>query len=451
MPFMCPKTGAPLQWSASALTDASGRIVYPVIHGVPILAIDAGVSRADDAVDPGFVNDLLTLTPDRSSPALRDGIADAFAHRFSFRDPWLASEADQFIDRLRSSGLALRDPYPRKAVTEAPRSAAPCGLEPVMAPKRVLIGKRATFNIQVRNGLRETLPARGADAAFLLVEADDKTSKPTGWRALLAKVSKTSAQTELLVDMAAGRTMAQPVSLPVLHATGPTPVTVKLMRGERELARTRFTIDVVEGADPLQVDWPQGDTVRDYVADHKLAFDVMVGWLGKHIATPDPFVVEVGGNFGPMTYWWPGRRCNLDIDPYGLMAHALMHGAAAPKPEGFVNALGDGMKLPFKDGSVDAIVMFATFHHFPDPVGFLASLKPKLSEGGLIMLFCEPMGHVFRANAPEDFIRELGHGAYEQSFLLWEYRDFFDAAGLEVVDTHIDYGSLKVALRPRVA
>lgn len=91
--------------------------------------------------------------------------------------------------------------------------------------------------------------------------------------------------------------------------------------------------------------------------------------------------------------------------------------------------------------------MFATFHHFPDPVGLLKSLSKYISESGLICLMCEPLGHVHRATMPKEFEEELLKGVNEQSFELWEYQQMFEQAGLEVVECQVDLGSLKVALR----
>ncbi len=40
-------------------------------------------------------------------------------------------------------------------------------------------------------------------------------------------------------------------------------------------------------------------------------------------------------------------------------------------------------------------------------------------------------------------------GVNKQSYELWEYKQMFEAANLDVVSVQIDVGSLKIALRPR--
>lgn len=90
--------------------------------------------------------------------------------------------------------------------------------------------------------------------------------------------------------------------------------------------------------------------------------------------------------------------------------------------------------------------MFATLHHFPDPVGLLRHVRAKLAPGGLICILCEPVGHVSRDTVPADFREELLDGICEQAFQPWEWRQFFDRAGLRIVHVLHDVGSLKVAL-----
>ena len=87
------------------------------------------------------------------------------------------------------------------------------------------------------------------------------------------------------------------------------------------------------------------------------------------------------------------------------------------------NIVANGIQIPFPDMFFDVVMMFATFHHFSDPVGLLKHLGNKLKDDGVILLMCEPIGHVFSEDGSGDFMSELRRGVYEQSFMPWEYRE----------------------------
>lgn len=115
--------------------------------------------------------------------------------------------------------------------------------------------------------------------------------------------------------------------------------------------------------------------------------------------------------------------------------------------DNLVYIVSDGMNLPLERGWADIICMFATFHHFPDPIGLLKHLAQCVAPDGLIALLCEPIGHVHRDSLPVEFLHEIQKGVNEQSFEFWEYAQMFESAGLEVLACQVDVGSLKVALR----
>lgn len=69
-----------------------------------------------------------------------------------------------------------------------------------------------------------------------------------------------------------------------------------------------------------------------------------------------------------------------------------------------------------------------------------SSLKPD----GRLFLLCEPIGHVFRESVWDGYLRELQLGAYEQSFLEWEYAQLLEEGGFTVIDGMLDVGSAKI-------
>ena len=193
---------------------------------------------------------------------------------------------------------------------------------------------------------------------------------------------------------------------------------------------------------PFDVQWPCDKTQRDYYQDHRAGIDLLGSWMASTLQSSQPTILELGGNASPLIGELPGTKFNVDIDIFGLIFGSLRQSHPSVQ-----SVAADGTKLPFPDGYFDVIVTFATFHHFPDPIGLLKHLRTKLYPGGLICLLCEPVGQVYRDGAPREFIAELKRGVYEQSFALWEYEEMFRRADLEIVDVRVDTGSLKVALR----
>ncbi len=140
------------------------------------------------------------------------------------------------------------------------------------------------------------------------------------------------------------------------------------------------------------------------------------------------------------------HKYNVDVDAYGMIVGKLMREGS---DSGVTFIVADGMALPMLPRSIDMIVLFATFHHFPDPIGLLSRLREFVADDGLICLMCEPIGHVHADSIPGEYLEEIRKGVNEQSFQLWEYEQMFDAAGLDIVAAQIDIGSAKFALRPQ--
>jgi SAM-dependent methyltransferase len=447
-PFVCPATGDPLVHDGDRLIGRSG-VSFPVLHGVPLLVAGARIERMDIAISGEFLDDMTALAHRGLPEGSRDALADAFKHSFKFREPWLSGEAKQFLNRLRSSGFRIREPYAfRDPDVAAPSATGAPEVHIVAEPRVVPAGRRVSVHVKIANHTAETFNAHG-DGAVHLAASVSQAGKFSDRLRTFWKAREPNECTRLLVDIEPGRSLAQPVVINLPNKSGRATYRIDLVKGNRTLASVTSGTDLVLAEhDPLKVAWPHTNTIRSYNDDHKHAFEVLLEWFSTYIPRPDPIVLEIGGGFGPMMYWWEGQRYNLDIDPLSLISHTLLLKPGAPQAAAFANIMGNAMALPFADGSLDAIVMFATFHHFPDPQRLLAHLRTKIRPDGIVALLCEPMGHIFADDIPEDFLHELKLGAYEQSFELWEYACFFREAGFSVVDAVVDHGSVKVALRP---
>jgi ubiquinone/menaquinone biosynthesis C-methylase UbiE len=303
---------------------------------------------------------------------------------------------------------------------------------------RLRPGQILGINLRVCNSGRFTLSSDGPNPIMLSYHWIDS-----------AGATQEGLRTPLLDDLQPGRT----VSIPVVIQAPPTKGMFKLrIRAIHENVEwldhstVEFEIDVAEG--PSTVDEPAWDKTADeydYMQDHRKALELLNEWRDRLFERPVSSVVEIGGNANPMIEEFSAAsRVNVDVDPFGMMVGSLLR-LGSHSPVQFVVA--DAMQLPFQRGSIDVLVMFATFHHFPEPIELLARCAEYVAQDGLICLMCEPVGHVHRDTIYEEYLREIRKGVNEQSFALWEYRQIFDHAGLTVAAARIDSGSAKFALR----
>ena len=109
---------------------------------------------------------------------------------------------------------------------------------------------------------------------------------------------------------------------------------------------------------------------------------------------------------------------------HGMLVHARAH----PEPVSWVR--GDALRLPFRDGVVDAVVSTEAFHWFPDQPRALAEFYRVLVPGGRLM--------VALVNTPTDTVRaafRLGSRVFGQPFD-WptrrEMRDLLARAGFRL-------------------
>jgi SAM-dependent methyltransferase len=142
----------------------------------------------------------------------------------------------------------------------------------------------------------------------------------------------------------------------------------------------------------------------------------------------------------------PGEVYSVDVDVQTLQVGQLRVGTGEPLQ--FVCA--DAHELPFADGSFDVAVLFASLHHFHDPVRCLTGLRRVLKRDGLLAIMCEPVGVYHDGHVSEEFRRELEQGINEQIFTAEEYAWMFGRAGLYVTWAEIDRGSFKAFLTPDV-
>lgn len=435
----CPACGHPLRRADCVLACHGCGADYPFLNDTPIVVAGA---RVESRVEPPNPDAIAGLLDTLGLPAERSGaLADCYRLRFTFSNPVIQTESEQFLSRLRVGGAAIPDPYPPAEGRRADEPAATdpeaeVALDVLVWPTHVEPGELFALTVVLRNLGQEILSSRG-EAPFL-VSYTWSCDHPEQLR------------TELLVDLVPGRQMSFPVRVRAPDDIGPFRLSVTpVIEGLRwiEKAAAGQTIVVKPAArPPLAVDWPITRDLRDYDEDHRFAFEALSRWVDALPPGRPARILELGGNYHPMVQYLAAEieAYNLDIDPFGLMTLSIKK---AGTPAAVTNVVADGLHLPFPDGSLDAVVMFSTFHHFPDPAALLRAIRRKLAPGGFLALLCEPVGHVFAGAVPASFLEEINKGVYEQSFAPWEYRALVEGVGFRTVEAWIDHGSLKLQAR----
>jgi SAM-dependent methyltransferase len=143
-----------------------------------------------------------------------------------------------------------------------------------------------------------------------------------------------------------------------------------------------------------------------------------------------------------------GELHNIDVDLVGLQICALRQRRAG---RAMTILCADAENLPYQAGFFDAIVIFASLHHFPNPAKLLDTLRNRLKPTGFIAVMCEPVGHIWPGAVMPEFLAELKRGVNEQSFTAEEYAWMFRAAELATAEAIIDKNSLKARLVPKAA
>jgi len=437
--LVCPVHGRPLEARDSQLTCASGD-AYPVVDGVAILVEGVKVEPRLEPLSGAVVDQVMAafelLAGDR--PA----VEEAFRHQFVFAEDWIQVEADQFLHRIAAAHEGLRAALDTQAVARAGAVEAEHvpRISSIFRLSHLRPQSRATINVRVENRGCSTLSSHHPQPVLLAYHWIDS-----------AGGVEEGDRTKLLDDIVPGQAMTVPMFINTPAQTGTFQLRLRaLQEGVKwfDEMSVEFAVEIGDGAstvdDPL---WQRTANQFDYFYDHQEALRLIEQWRHEHFARPVDLMVELGGNASPMLLQIEATQLyNVDVDPFGMIMGKLRHGSARPKLNYVV---ADGMALPFAPRSIDMLMMFATFHHFPDPIGLLSRLAQFVTDGGLICLMCEPIGHPHADYVEAEYVAELRRGVNEQSFALWEYQQMFDAANLDVVAAQIDVGSAKIALRPR--
>jgi len=130
-----------------------------------------------------------------------------------------------------------------------------------------------------------------------------------------------------------------------------------------------------------------------------------------------------------------------DVQAHGIDIAEQMIKVAGESHRGISFTVSPSVPLPFKDASVDVIMVSAAFHHFEEPQGFADECGRVLSAGGRVYIgeFCLPPLVRYIMNFFIKFLKTGDVKMYSDT----ELSAFFTNAGFDIIEIHRD-GSLCV-------
>lgn len=423
-----------------------------MLGGIPVL-FDSISMRDGAAVEETVARQVLSAfdLPDDPLSLLR--LRTLMRKQVRFGGSLIQTESTQFLDRVRSSGHAIDVCTGSPAIADAEH---PPGLTPDPTPdlaivprytwsknympRRMRAGTELLANMRLENRGQVTMTRSGAGRVMVALRWQHRDGSPVRARDI---------RTPLPIDLPPGQAVTVAVSVAPPSEAGSYLLTATLVQEQvRWLDEDSTTIVVsvqAETAGPVPEGWAMlPDPPASYDLDHVRGRDMLAAWLAAHLpASCRPVVCEVGGNAAAMCAGLEVELVNVDVDLLGLQVGRM---AARHRGQDMHLLCADAFNLPFPAGHFDAIVVFASLHHFPDPAALLDQLRRKLRPGGFIGLFCEPVGHIWPGAINPLFLAELEKGVNEQSFSLREYELMFRQADLEAAEIVVDFDSLKARL-----
>ncbi len=161
----------------------------------------------------------------------------------------------------------------------------------------------------------------------------------------------------------------------------------------------------------MQVNWPERfycrSTVRKIAQWREVCF-----FRAARPLLPGAKVLEIGcgdgGGAGIFAKAFaPGLYHGLDVDP--AMVKVAARRRKGPFGKRFTFLQGDAERLPYRDGTFDAVVNFGIIHHLPDWRRGVAEVARVLRPGGTFFfeeiyppLYANPLFRVMLAHPRED-------------------------------------------------
>lgn len=316
------------------------------------------------------------------------------------------------------------------------------------------------FHIE-RHYIPETIPAGQTHSWNVRIINDgfrSISSKATGavrlahrwWDGAGNLIEMPGRPTTLPVDLAPGRALSVPFMLSSPARNGLHLLEIGLVKETGEWIASESKPLLIQCVVGLGLELPghwnrlnKPQSTYDYVEDHHLGVSFLKEELKSNRA---PRLLEVGGCSSPMTHGMDGDIYVSDIDAQTLQVGRMRFASKFPNMKFLAS---DAARLPFASGTFDGVVLFATLHHFADPIACLSEFRRVIKPDGFIMMGTEPVGSYMAETVDAKLLKELESGINEQVFTAQEYQRMFLSAGLFATRVEIDRGALRAILRPR--
>ncbi len=436
----CVRCAASLRQEESAYRCQSCASVYPVRRGVPLFVPDVRIEPSGFELSPDVAAYVCQRCGIANDAETYQALTEIFAHNYQLADMVLTAENNYFFERIRAATPPQPEPAPAAASlsgTDVPQLSA----ERHHLPSTLPLNQTRSWNVRLVNSGKMPLPAQGDTAGVVISRwLDKRGNRLDGWR----------ERTALPVDLAPGRALTLPIWVASPATSGDYQLELVLLQNQaRPIEQLICSVPVRvqrrwDSGVPCDWQFRECDPLSyDYVADHEMGRTFFKEELGA-LRGPVERVLEVGVCCNPMCWDVPAEVVSIDIDVQTLQVGQFSRARTHPHLQ---FACADAAHLPYVDGAFDCAVMFATLHHFVDPVRCLQELRRVVRPEGFVALLCEPLGS-YRAETLDSVFRyELNQGINEQIFTAEEYGRMFREAGLVSSRAVIDGGSFKVILR----
>lgn len=391
----------------------------------------AGIEDGRDVIEE-IVDRMIALLNLSGDATMRSRVAAILKHAatVSCDDQAIGAEINDVLDRFFGSSVTNKQLPAVNDANQAPQ----VRFERHYLPTSIPTGRQFSANIRLRNIGSHSWSS--------------KTTAPLMLAATWLGQQIAPVLATFPIDIDPGRAISLPVRLSAPVHAGNRILQISLIRSnDYETIGTPLDISIHIEAAAAEVKQDSGSiqtgpAISDYAEDHADGVRMVEAHL-KQTGRSSFRILEVGSGTHPHLAWL--EYCEvvaLDINSSLLEFGGLYFG------DGFLHRLAficaDAMNVPFRENSFDAVVMFSTLHHFPEPEILLARLAKLLRPDGLIAVMCEPVGDSLEDPAT---LRDLQKGINEQVFSLDEYRMIFRQAGLVETSLKLDGGSLKALLR----
>lgn len=450
--LLCPGTRVPVEVRGGRAVSPDGsRDFGPAAGPVNLLP------RAEATIEPARVPEAevervrahLQLP---AEPAVRAEIAEAIAATgMRFGRDHLSAEARILAERFQMPAFALGvEPAPqpsalRRLAGTLGQAFAPAKSGPRLERLSDSIGERLTMgletwrSVRVRNAGDAALVAQGAKAARVEMRWADAQGRD---------LPECAVATPVPIDIEPGREITLIVRVRAPSLPGRFALRAQVATGADAAAAPflAMPVEVIRCELPV-FEYAYHPAILDYESDHRVAVQELMDYLALSRGGQPATVLEIGGGVHPTGHALAclGHKVlSADISHSQSILGTLFFRHQRPDIDprlGFVSC--EGTELPVADGTFDGVMLFASFHHFAEPVALLRELQRVTRPGGFVYLGCDNC-----APDPSDplYVEELRRGINEQVWTLAEFAGFFREAGLRVARARIDHHSLKVVL-----